>query len=183
MIKLLKKLDLKGTIIDIGGASGTPKDKFKSWEPEKHIILDNNLEKEAKANLWVEPDVIFDLNIDNWTGETADWVICLSVFTYIYDPVKAMSTIYSMLKNGGNAVISFPFIYPHHPISKADTLRYTRAGIEILFQKAGFKNCNIVGDKTEHLKLLNEFYELEKFHKAIDIDHSEINFMAKATKE
>ena len=180
MINFLQKLEIKGTVIDIGGSSGAP--KVGSWNPDKHIILDNNLEKEVKQKTWIEPDVVFDLNFDSWQGDMADWVFCLDVFEYVWNPVKALETIYSMLKEGGIAVISFPFLYPHHNIAKADSLRFTRAGVENLLNNAGFKEYEIISAEAKNADKLLEFYELEKFHKATEINHKEINFMIKAIK-
>ena len=174
----LKQFDVSGTVIDIGGSAKPIRGRTKSWSVNKYLILDNGLEYKVKKETWTKADKKFDLNRSVWNdGEIADWVFCIATMNYVWNPSHAIKQIYRMLKKGGKAVITFSLIYPHSGIVKADSLRYTRAGVENLLKYAGFKSWKIETINTEFLGLLMEFYSKENMHKSPEVNHSQISFI------
>lgn len=101
---------LKGSILDIGSGSRRY-DYLLTTKPVAIDIIPN----EAK-------EITFgDVNDLQFPDAFFDNIICLEVFEYLKDPQKAIKEIYRVLKPGGTAIISCPFMYKVHQ----DQLRYT----------------------------------------------------------
>ncbi|MCL5010729.1 MAG: methyltransferase domain-containing protein [Patescibacteria group bacterium] len=76
-----------------------------------------------------------------------DNVLCLEVFEYLRTPQKAASEIYRVLKPGGKAVLSAPFMYKAH----GDQLRYT----------AGFWEKELLKDfPKKEIRAIGNFYTI-----------------------
>jgi len=152
------------------------REKLQSIECNKYITLD--------IDETCDPDHIRDLNRPmNIAEEQFDIIFCLEVFEYIWNPVQAHQTIYKLLKKGGTAYISYPFIYPIHNPPKIDYLRYTREGIDKLLEIAKFNSWVIsarVATKGEND--LVSFYKNEGMHPRKGYSHREIGYIAEITK-
>jgi ubiquinone/menaquinone biosynthesis C-methylase UbiE len=62
----------------------------------------------------------------NFKDSSFDSIICLEVLEYLDNYQKAINEIYRLLKTGGNAIITVPFMYHDH----GDRLRYTEGFIK-----------------------------------------------------
>jgi len=126
----LKTLDIEAeAVADVGGKKLPVKNRVNRWQVKRYDILDL-------------PD--FDLNKKWEVKEIYDIIFCLETFEFVFNPVQAMDNLYRILKDdSGILYISFHFLYPHHGKLKIDYLRYTRWGIERLFQETGFKDWQI----------------------------------------
>lgn len=65
-----------------------------------------------------------------------DGVVCLEVLEHVMDPGKVLMEIARVLKSGGRAWISMPFLYPLHD-APFDFQRYTEYGLRRDVQRAG----------------------------------------------
>lgn len=71
-----------------------------------------------------------------------DSILCNAVLEHVPDPEGAMAEFHRLLTEDGCVVIAVPFLQPYHP-TPFDYRRYTKAGIEQLAKKNGFKVLHI----------------------------------------
>jgi SAM-dependent methyltransferase len=119
----LKTIDVKAeTVFDVGGKEKPVKGRTKSWTVKNYEILDI-------------PD--HDLNVLFPNPKQCNLIFCLEVFEYLIDPVTAMKNIKNMLAKGGEAIVSFPLVYPVHNDVAFDSLRFTETGVRRLAKYVG----------------------------------------------
>lgn len=91
----------------------------------------------------LKADIIADLNeplpID---CDVADTVISLSVMEHLREPSVFLSESYRILKPNGAMILEVPFMWWVHE-APYDYFRYTRYGLQYLFEKAGFVDITI----------------------------------------
>lgn len=181
----LKTIDVKSdSVLDIGGGANPVKDRVKSWDVKKYMIMDNSLEEMKQ-----KPDIDFDINREDKVVYGAlgllkfDTIFCIEVFDYVWNPVMALKNIYAWLNKGGTLYISFPFVYPHHAPKEYDCLRYTEWGVKKLLKEVGFEVLDLVHRKARNKETLFEFYVGEGMHMAKEFpNHSDIGYSVKARK-
>lgn len=81
---------------------------------------------------------IHDLPVDD---ESYDAVVALEVFEHLHNPVLAASELRRVLKSGGTAVVSIPFLFRVHG-DPMDFTRFTKNGLDVLFK--AFSEVRIV---------------------------------------
>jgi SAM-dependent methyltransferase len=74
------------------------------------------------------PDVFADAVALPFADETFDGVICLEVLEHVREPATVIHEIARVLKPGGRAWLSMPFLYPLHD-APFDFQRYTEFGL------------------------------------------------------
>lgn len=126
-------MEIKGSVIDVGGAAWPAKGRTKTWDVDVYRILDKNYTYK-KAPI----DFVQDLNKPFTLEEKFDVVFALEVMEYMYDPRQAALNLYNLLKPGGVLYCSTHFLFPNHG-GGTDILRLTREGINVLFTSVGFK--------------------------------------------
>lgn len=114
--------DVRGTILDIG--SGT---QNLSYGNGTKII---RLDVKQTGNV----DVIADAHNIPLPDSSFDAIICKEVLEHLYHPHKAIEEMFRVLKPGGKFVGSTCFYWPIHG-TPIDYFRYTRFGLEKLFEK------------------------------------------------
>lgn len=179
----LSKLDIKAkAVLDIGGSQKPVKGRIKKWEVEEYKIMDLETPHEGQ-----KPDIICD--IDSWDAkpfeamDSFDVVFCLEVFEYILNPMMVARRIYAFLKKGGEAYISFPFIYPHHNPAGKDYLRYTRWGAEAILKQAGFEIVECVPRVAKEPMVLLDFFDVEGMRPSREYyNHNEVGYIYKVKK-
>ncbi|PIQ74896.1 MAG: hypothetical protein COV84_04150 [Candidatus Portnoybacteria bacterium CG11_big_fil_rev_8_21_14_0_20_40_15] len=120
---------VKGKVLDLG--AGTAK--------YKEIIVKN-------AGNYVACDVRKTENIDDvcdvlnlkYSPESFDTVISTQVMEHVSNPYQMAKQIYKVLKTGGHAIITAPFMIPFHADPK-DNFRFSREGLEEIFKSMGFE--------------------------------------------
>ncbi|MBI4722304.1 MAG: methyltransferase domain-containing protein [Candidatus Stahlbacteria bacterium] len=120
---------LKGKILEIGSKDR----RYDFLLKDKPIAMDivENKQKE----------VIFgDVNELTFTDNSFDVVLCIEVFEYLSTYKMAISEIYRVLKNGGIAILSIPFMYKIH----GDKLRFTSN-----YLTTELLNCFLSADKQK----------------------------------
>lgn len=180
----LKKLKVQADMVfDIGGASNPVEGRVAEWNVKKYIIFDNGLEVPKTEFRKI------DLNYHyQWFGteekdlRQADKIFCLEVFEYIFDPVQALKNIYNLLKKGGTAYITFPFVYPHHNPVENDYLRYTQFGVSKLIAEAGF-NYSMTICRADRTGKLMDFYRADGMKMSKNYpQHNVTGFIVEAVK-
>ncbi len=120
---------VKGRVLDLG--AGTAK--------YKPILIKN-------ASDFITCDVRKTENIDTvcdvanliFPPESFDTVISTQVFEHVNNPFSVVREIKKVLKSGGNAIITAPFMIPFHADPK-DNFRFSREGLEEIFKSSGFE--------------------------------------------
>ena len=141
----LKTIDVKTeTVFDVGGKEKPVKGRTKSWTVKNYEILDI-------------PE--HDLNVLFPNPKQCNLIFCLEVFEYLIDPVTAMKNIKNMLTNGGEAIVSFPLVYPVHNDVNFDSLRFTETGVKRLAKHVGLTVKSINYRKTRTNSLVKYYSE------------------------
>lgn len=87
-------------------------------------------------------DVICDVtNIPLEDGQF-DTVFSTQVLEHVADHQKMLNEAYRLLRPGGKIILSAPMAWEHHEMPY-DFFRFTRSGMEYIFEKAGFKVIKI----------------------------------------
>ena len=158
----LKKIDIKcESCLDVGGGQYNISKRVNSFDVKEYRILDNDTQ--------YKPDFFADLNYPleetniNGYFYSFDILFCLEVAEYIWSPLQFHRNLFSVLKPGGIAYISYPTLYPLHNPSGIDYLRYTKNAIEKLLSVVGFKKWEITPRvATSGREALSSFYSLEQ---------------------
>ena len=141
----LKTLDVKAeTVFDVGGKEKFVRGRTKSWDVKNYEVFDL-------------PE--YDLNKEIKLNKQCNLLFCLEVFEYLIDPVMAMKNIKNMLAKGGEAVVSFPLVYPVHNDVNYDSLRFTETGVRRLAKHVSLIVKNIFYRKTKTGSLVKYYSE------------------------
>lgn len=120
---------IHGRVLDLG--AGTAK--------YKEVIKKNTIDYtacDAKQNKDI--DITCDVTNLNLPPESFDTVISTQVFEHVDNPFLVAQEIKKVLKIGGNAIITAPFMFPYHADPK-DNFRFSREGLEEIFKSIGFE--------------------------------------------
>jgi SAM-dependent methyltransferase len=122
LISFFKKGNL-GKVLDLGGKNSPYK---KEMLYTSYLCVDVNEEN--------NPDIVADAHdLFMLKKDTFDTVLATELLEHCHDPHSVVREIHRILKKGGIALISTPFLYPYHPDPK-DYFRYTSDGLTILFK-------------------------------------------------
>lgn len=174
-------------VVDVGGGANPIKNRVRDFKTERYLILDSKVE-EMKEGYEV---VKYDLNEDGVPfikGKKEEAIVdevgvvfCLEVFEYVYDPKQAILNLWSMLRKGGVAYISFPFVYPLHEPRSIDYLRYTELGVNKFLEMGGFSEW-VIDHRRDRSGVLKSFYTADGMHPVKGYDHSVYGFLVTAKK-
>lgn len=123
---------LKGSLIDIGCGTKPYRTICQPLVSE-HIGVDHEgtFHNKSKIDLF---GTAYDIPIE---AERFDSAICTAVLEHLEEPEKAIRECYRVLKPGGVAIYSVPFIWHLHEEPR-DFFRYSSYGLQYLFEKSGF---------------------------------------------
>ncbi|MCI0553870.1 MAG: methyltransferase domain-containing protein [Anaerolineae bacterium] len=129
---------VSGRIVDIG--CGTkPYKKLLSPYVSDHIGIDHRATEHDISNV----DIFCTAYRIPVTAESFDSAICTAVLEHLEEPENALRECLRVLKPGGHAVYSIPFIWHLHEEPR-DFYRYSKYGIQYLFEKAGFQIVELI---------------------------------------
>lgn len=126
-----------GRLIDIGCGTKPYKSLLAPYI-SAHIGVDHEATMHDKAQIDLF-GTAYAIPVDD---AGFDCAICNAVLEHLEEPEQAIRECYRVLKPGGTAIYSIPFIWHVHEAPR-DFYRYSRYGIEYLFKKAGFEIITI----------------------------------------
>lgn len=126
-----------GNLIDIGCGTKPYKKVFEKYVTS-HIGIDHectlhetlNIDRFGKA---------YTLPVED---EEFDCALCTAVLEHLEEPEKALRECHRVLRRGGVAIYSVPFIWHLHEEPR-DFYRFSKYGLKYLFEKAGFEIIEI----------------------------------------
>jgi SAM-dependent methyltransferase len=124
---------LRGRLIDIG-CGLKPYAKMLAPFISEHIGVDHvdTPHDKAKIDLF---GTAYEIPVEDGTFDCA---LCTAVLEHLEEPESALRECHRVLKPGGIAVYSVPFIWHLHEEPR-DFFRYSKYGLEYLFKKVGFE--------------------------------------------
>lgn len=123
---------VRGRLLDIGCGTKPYKNLLAPFVVE-HVGLDHE-----KALQNQEIDIIASASNIPVESSSFDSVICTAVLEHLGEPEMALRECFRVLKSGGMAIYSVPFIWPVHDEAR-DCYRFSKFGLEYLFKKVGFE--------------------------------------------
>jgi SAM-dependent methyltransferase len=125
---------ISGHILDIGAADRWIESRLPKCV--EYVALD--YPATGRELYGSKPDVFSDGACLPFSDECFDGVVCLEVLEHVPDPASVMSELARVLKSGGRAWISMPFLYPLHD-APFDFQRYTEYGLRRDAFRAGLE--------------------------------------------
>ena len=123
---------VRGRVLDLGAGLAKYKETIKKYATD-YIACD------VKKNENI--DTVCDVTNLVFPPESFDTVISTQVFEHVDNPFTVAQEIKKVLKTGGNAIITAPFMFPFHADPK-DNFRFSREGLEEIFKSFGFEIIN-----------------------------------------
>lgn len=122
-----------GRLIDIGCGNKPLESVFAPYV-DAHVGVDHELTLHdlSRADLI---GAAYDLPVEDGSFDT---VLCTAVLEHLEEPAAALREARRVLRDGGLAIYSMPFIWHIHEAPR-DFYRYSRYGLEHLFTQAGFE--------------------------------------------
>jgi len=126
-----------GDLIDIGCG-------IKPYKKKLTPLVDNHIGVDHEHSLHdlSNADLIGSAYRIPAKSETFDSALCTAVLEHLEEPELALKECCRVLKKGGIAVYSIPFIWHIHEKPR-DFYRYSKYGIEYLFNKTGFETIQL----------------------------------------
>jgi SAM-dependent methyltransferase len=124
---------LQGRLIDIGCGS-KPYTKLLSPYIRQHVGVDHESTLHDKSHIDLFGTAYKIPAEDN----AFDSALCTSVLEHLEEPEQALRECRRVLKTGGIALYSAPFIWHLHEEPR-DFFRFSKYGLTYLFEKAGFE--------------------------------------------
>lgn len=126
-----------GRLIDIGCGTKSYKDLLAPYVTE-HIGVDHQETLHDKSNI-DRFGTAYNLPAED---EEFDCALCTAVLEHLEEPEQALRECRRVLKQGGVAIYSVPFIWHLHEEPR-DFYRFSKYGLKYLFEKAGFEITEI----------------------------------------
>jgi SAM-dependent methyltransferase len=124
---------LSGRLVDIGCGTKPYKTLLGRYVTE-HIGVDHEATLHDKSQIDLF-GTAYNIPADD---DYFDSAICTAVLEHLEEPEAALRECSRVLKSGGYAVYSVPFIWHLHEEPR-DFFRFSRYGLEYLFAKVGFE--------------------------------------------
>ena len=120
---------IKGRVLDLGAGMA----KYRAMIQEN---ASDYLACDVKKNENI--DIVCDVTNLVFPPESFDTVISTQVLEHVDNPFIVAQEIKKILKTGGSAIITAPFMFPFHADPK-DNFRFSRDGLEEIFKSIGFE--------------------------------------------
>jgi SAM-dependent methyltransferase len=132
-LKIYASNYLRGRLVDIG-CGVKPYQELLAPYVSEHVGVDHEGTFHDKANIDLF-GTAYEIPVQDNHFDSA---ICTAVLEHLEEPEMALQECYRILKTGGNAIYSIPFIWHLHEEPR-DFFRYSKYGIKYLFEKVGFE--------------------------------------------
>ena len=133
----LSKAYISGRLIDIGCGKKPYKDMLSLYVTE-HIGVDHQDTLHDRSNI-DRFGSAYNLPAED---QEFDCALCTAVLEHLEEPEQALRECYRILRQGGVAIYSVPFIWHLHEEPR-DFYRFSKYGLKYLFEKAGFEIIEI----------------------------------------
>lgn len=120
-------------VLDIGSGDSAYRDRLQ--QHNQLVTLDYPATNARYTRL---PDVFGNAESLPFRSQQFDSVIMFEVLEHVPNDRQSANELFRVLKPGGLAYVSIPFIYPMHD-RPGDFRRYTRYGIELVLKDSGFR--------------------------------------------
>jgi SAM-dependent methyltransferase len=127
----------KGSLIDIGCGAKPYRETLAPFVTQ-HVGVDHEATTHGKSNI-DHFGTAYDIPVGS---EAFDCALCTAVLEHLEEPELALRECHRVLKRGGVAVYSVPFIWHLHEEPR-DFYRYSKHGLKYLFEKVGFEIIEI----------------------------------------
>jgi len=132
LLRLVKKY-IRGRLIDIGCGTKPYKDLMAPYVAEhKGIEHEGTIHDRSNIDLF---GTAYEIPAEDASFDSA---ICTAVLEHLEEPELALRECYRVLKPGGVAIYSVPFIWHLHEEPR-DFYRFSKYGLKYLFEKVGFE--------------------------------------------
>jgi len=134
--KEFKKVSAKyisGRLIDIG-CGEKPYESFLSKYVSEYVGVDHEETLHCRDTIDIFAPA-YDIPVED---ESFDCALCTAVLEHLEEPGKAISECARILKAGGIALYTVPFIWELHEEPR-DFYRYSKYGLRYLFETNGFQ--------------------------------------------
>ena len=122
-----------GITLDVG-CGYKPYEKL--FSVEKYIGMDIRISGHNHSESKI--DVFYDGINFPFQNESIDSIVCFEVLEHIFNPDRFLEETNRVLKKGGYAVFTVPFIWDEHE-QPFDFARYSSFGLTHIFRKSGFE--------------------------------------------
>lgn len=119
---------LTGRVLDLGG--GQTRGSFPHGNKLKWVVFD--------IDAGLKPTVVGDARLLPFGNQVFDAVKCSELTGYLFEPIKMVTELARILKLGGTALITAPFLTPFD-YEQHDSIRLTSAWWEWAAKTAGLK--------------------------------------------
>jgi SAM-dependent methyltransferase len=117
---------LKGVVVDLGGKTINRRGFFA---PSKLNVTEWVV---VNIDPSTEPTIVGDVRKTTFADKSVDSILCCEVLEHVQYPELCVKEISRILKPGGKALITVPFLYPIHA-DPHDHTRWTIEGLKNLF--------------------------------------------------
>jgi SAM-dependent methyltransferase len=128
-----KSHHITGKTLDIGCGSKPYSGLFNSSE---YTGID--VESSGHIHATSKVDIFYNGTEIPFADSHFDSVVCFEVLEVIFNPERFLKEAHRVLKPGGKALFTVPFIWDEHE-QPFDYARYSSFGLRFLFEKSGFK--------------------------------------------
>ena len=126
-----------GNLVDLGCGIKPYEDIFKV-QVINYIGVDYKPTMVANYQELTKADLFSDCCNTGLGSESFDTVLCTQVMEHVYDFGNLAQETYRLLKKGGYAIFTIPFLWPIHA-EPNDFFRFTQYSIEEIFNKLAFE--------------------------------------------
>ena len=115
--KILKILQDKKSVIDIGGGLRVLKKKGNRYDPNQKWLcpyLEKIDYKILDPMPDYKPDIVGDIHNLPFDDNSQEAILCSAVLEHVENPFKAVEELHRVLKPGGYLFVYVPFLYYYH---------------------------------------------------------------------
>lgn len=141
--------EMRGVVLDIGGKRENKRGTFQPPEDQARAWWYVNLDLSTK------PDIFADVERVPLREQSVDCIVCTEVLEHLPRPERCVDEIHRLLRDGGLALASMPFLYPVHA-DPYDYQRFTEDGLRNLFKDFRRVDVHRMGGYAGSLGLMLE---------------------------